>query len=195
MIKYIIFDWGEVCTHGHLLRDFSFNLSKQTNTDKEKLEKIFRELEYPYETGKISPNQFWKEFKSRTELEISVSEIQKIFLDSYSINNEMLNYLLELKKKYKLVLFSNNYEDLFTHIKKVYKLDKYFDYTFSSSDIKFKKPEKKSYKHVLGKIKAKPNEVLFVDNKEKNIIVAKQLGLKTIMFKDINQLKEILEKV
>jgi len=55
MIKYIIFDWGGVFTYGHLLKDFANNLSEKCGGDKVEIEKIFREAEFPYETGQINP--------------------------------------------------------------------------------------------------------------------------------------------
>jgi len=37
--------------------------------------------------------------------------------------------------------------------------------------------------------------VLFIDNKEKNIVGAKNLGMNTARFESINPLKEILQKL
>ena len=84
---------------------------------KEKIEKVFREVEYPYETGKIIPESFWEEFKNKLDVHLSKEEIQKIFLNSYVLNFPMLELAKELKKKYKLVLLTNNYEDMFGFIK------------------------------------------------------------------------------
>jgi FMN phosphatase YigB (HAD superfamily) len=145
MIKYLIFDWGGVCTHGHLLRDFSDNLAIRTGMKKEEIESVFRESEYPYETGNVSPEKFWDDFKEKLGLTIELGEIKSVFLNSYVLNQEVLDYILELKKRYEIVLFTNNYEDLFSFIKKNYNLEKYFDFMFSSSDIKHKKPEAEAY--------------------------------------------------
>lgn len=138
MIKYIIFDWGGVFTHGHLIKDFSENLSKKCGKGKEQIEKVFREAEYPYETGKIVPESFWEDFRKKLAVELAKEEIQKIFLNSYTLNFPMLELAKELKKKYKLALLTNNYEDMFGFIKSKYDLEGYFDYLFSSSDIKDK---------------------------------------------------------
>jgi len=192
MIKCIIFDWGGVFTHGHLIKDFAQNLSKECKENSQKIEEVFRELEFPYETGKIKPSDFWKEFQKRLNLEMSQKEIQNIFLNSYDINLDMLEYAKKLRKKHKLILLTNNYEDMFDFIKSKYKLEKYFDYLFSSSDVKDKKPNEKMYRRVLDKLKIKLQEIVFIDDKEKNIKGAEKVGFNTIHFTNIKTLKKKL---
>ncbi|MEK7128076.1 MAG: hypothetical protein AAB933_00735 [Patescibacteria group bacterium] len=111
--KYLIFDWGGVFTHGHLLKDFSANLSVKCEKSKEEIEKVFRELEFPYETGKVSPAEFWENFRNKLGVKMAAREIQNMFLNSYVVNFPMLEYAKELKKKYKLILLTNSYEDMF----------------------------------------------------------------------------------
>ena len=79
MIKYIIFDWGGVFTHGHLLKDFAKNLSDKCGKNKNAIEKIFREAEYPYETGQVIPELFWDDFRKKLNINLTKEEIQKIF--------------------------------------------------------------------------------------------------------------------
>ena len=193
MIKYLIFDWGGVCVHGHALKDFARDLAEKTGKDKDEIESAFRELEYPYETGKISPDKFWSDLKQGLNLDLPAEEIQSVMLHSCDLSNrEVLDLIVELKKKFTIVLLSNNYEDLFAHTQKFYSFEKYFDRVFSSSGIGFKKPEREAYEHVLKHLEAKPEEVVFIDDKEKNVVGANGLGIKTIHFKDSRQLEEEL---
>ncbi len=52
--------------------------------------------------------------------------------------------------------------------------------------------EDKIFNHVLNSLKINPEESVFIDDKEKNLIFSKKLGINTILFKDYNQLKEEL---
>jgi epoxide hydrolase-like predicted phosphatase len=194
MIKYIIFDWGGVFTHGHLIKDFAKNLSNRCGKSKGEIEKVFREAEYPYETGKIVPESFWENFRKRLDIKISKEEIQRIFLNSYILNYPMLELAEKLKKKYKLVLLTNNYEDMFDFIKSKYKLEKYFDYLFSSSGIKDKKPNKGIYQFIIEQLKINPREAIFIDDKEKNIEGASEAGFNAIKFESIEKLIKALKK-
>jgi HAD superfamily hydrolase (TIGR01509 family) len=190
MIKYLIFDWGGVCTHGHLLKDFAKNLSAKTGIDENEIEIIFREAEYPYETGKISPDEFWQQFYYKFKPNISREKTMGIFLNSYRLNKDVLDFILELRKDHKIVLFTNNYEDMFIFMKNNYNLDKYFDYVFSSSDMKNKKPEAEAYRYLLSKLRIEPREAVFIDDKERNIIGAKDAGIRTILFENLTKLKQ-----
>jgi glucose-1-phosphatase len=190
MITTIIFDWGGVCTYGHLLKDFSASLSKKINLTKEQIEQKLREDEPLYELGKIDPKKFWKDFVIKIDNKISAKEAQKLFHSSYKTNENMLNFILSLRKKYKIILLTNNYSDLFEKMKEIYDLDKYFDKVYSSSELNTKKPKLEIYQWILKDLKVKANECIFVDDKEDNVLAAKKLGIKSIQFKNINQFKK-----
>lgn len=196
-IKYIIFDWGGVCSHNNPLKDFVRDLSAKTGKSATGIENVFRELEYPFETGKITPYEFWEDLRNKLDIsELSVSDIQSVMLHSCDLSNrEVLDYILELKRNFKIVLFSNNYEDLFTHYQELYDFKKYFDFTFSSSAIGHKKPEPEAFQHVLRELNANPDEVVFVDDKEKNVVGASDLGIPTVHFKNYQQFKSEMEKI
>ena len=194
MLKYLIFDWGGVFAPGHLLKDFSNNLARIIGGEAEQYEKVFRAMEFPYETGEIDPVEFWQNFIREAKLKIPIDEVRNIFFNSYNIDSEMLEYAQELKKIYKIVLFTNNYQDLFVYIKSKYNLEKYFDHLFASSEIKFKKPDSRSYEFVLRELGIEANEAVFIDDKEKNVVAAGELGFKTILFQNLAQLKNELQK-
>lgn len=189
MIKNIIFDWGGVCTYGHLLEDFSKKLAGMIGHDAKTIENAFRELEYPYETGVIPPDIFWRQFKEKLHLGQTIEELQSVFYASYDLNKDVLNLVGLLRSNYNTVLLTNNYEDMFTYIRTHYELDQYFEQLYSSSGIKRKKPEMISYTHVMNKLGIKPEEAVFIDDKEKNVAAAKQRGMHTIHFKNIKQLE------
>ena len=61
-----------------------------------------------------------------------------------------------------------------------------------------RKPDINIYKYVLEKIKKEPEECVFIDDREANLIAPKNLGIKTILFHTReqceNELKLLLEK-
>jgi FMN phosphatase YigB (HAD superfamily) len=48
---------------------------------------------------------------------------------------------------------------------------------------------------MLKKLNSKPNECIIIDDEESNLLPAKKLGIKTILFKNPKQLKEQLESL
>jgi len=191
-IKALIFDFGGVCTVGHLLKDFSLRLSAQCSYSKDDIERVFREFDRPYETGEISPEEFWGKFKHKLNLELSMNELQKLFFGSYRINQDVLDLIKQSRNKYKTVLFTNNYQDLFEYIKQQYDLSDYFDILISSSSMHLRKPEEVAYWYLLKRLGLIAEECVFIDDKQKNIDSAKSLGINGVVYGDFQQLKQEL---
>ena len=72
-------------------------------------------------------------------------------------------------------------------------MNEYFHHLISSSEVKSKKPAEEMYHHVIAKYKVKPENSIFIDDKEKNVETAKKLGFNCIVFTNCNQLKDELK--
>ena len=57
------------------------------------------------------------------------------------------------------------------------------------------KPDLEIFNEIIKKLNVKAEECVYIDDLEKNIPPAIQLGMKTILFKDIKQMKKALEKI
>lgn len=84
--------------------------------------------------------------------------------------------------RYEFVLLSNDVSEWSAYITEYHGLDKYFKHKIVSGDVKCRKPEKRIYEIALEKIGKKPEECLFVDNTGKNLMVAQEIGIMTVMF-------------
>lgn len=63
-----------------------------------------------------------------------------------------------------------------------------FDFTVLSYQVGFAKPDPEIYDIALKRLKGiKPNEVVFLDDQEKCLTAARQLGIKTILVKNFSQ--------
>lgn len=49
-----------------------------------------------------------------------------------------------------------------------------------------------AFVHILQKIKAKPEECLFIDDLEKNVALAREVGMQGIVYTDLPQLQSAL---
>lgn len=85
-------------------------------------------------------------------------------------------------EQYEFVLLSNDVSEWSAYITEYHGLDKYFKHKIVSGDVKCRKPDKKIYEIALEKIGKKPEECLFVDNTGKNLMVAQEIGIMTVMF-------------
>lgn len=56
----------------------------------------------------------------------------------------------------------------------------HFERLFFSGPLRLGKPDRRIYEHVLQELGARPDDVVFIDDKAENIEAARQLGLRTV---------------
>ena len=84
--------------------------------------------------------------------------------------------------QYEFVLLSNDVSEWSAYITEYHGLDKYFKHKIISGDVKCRKPDREIFELALERIGKKPEECLFIDNTEKNLLVAQELGIVPVMF-------------
>ena len=191
MIKTLIFDFAGVITTTALFPRVAEVFGNKVEMGKEAFYKILKSKEKEYLLGNSTTEDFWKAVCQDTD--ISYDEFIKE-ISWYKINDEVLNLLRRLKDKYELVLLSDNYDALFQAMSNDKRLQGIFDYSFYSHQLHMVKmyDEEKIFNFVLKTIKADPENCIFIDDKEINLTPASRLGMHTILFKDIIQLKKEL---
>lgn len=191
-IKTIIFDFG-----GVLIDLFPLETVKAFDEvsplDVLSLyESGFRDPEYKgIEVSSLSVNQFRDFLKKSLELDISDHDLDNIWnMMLKSISPEKIEFVRSLSEKYELALLSNTnkiHKDFF-EIECIRAfgekgLMEVFDKLYYSHEIKFRKPSKEVFKYVLDDLSREASECLFIDDSVENIMTAKELGFKTLLFK------------
>ena len=67
-----------------------------------------------------------------------------------------------------------------------------FDHVFLSNEIGLIKPDIEKYKYVLSKLDTKPKNCIFIDDKIKNLIPAREIGIIVIKFESFKKFEEDL---
>ena len=100
----------------------------------------------------------------------------------------MENALMKLSEKFICVIATSadhsDTEDMKKALKRV-GAEKYFTYFFSQKELGFKKPDVRFFKSVAEKINEKPGNCTMIGNLyEKDIVGAKNAGMKTVLFNE-----------
>ncbi|MBZ1345440.1 MAG: HAD family phosphatase [Candidatus Nealsonbacteria bacterium] len=190
MIKAILFDVGEV------LLSNPFEEVFQKIADKLKIEagalNEFR-LEYHQRltTGRISVECFLTKLREKFNLDIKEEEIKKIWEESYlevrTLNQELLEIVKKLKKKYRVGLISNIY-DFCAKINAERGFGVAFEPAIMSYEVGLAKPEKEIFELALKRLNLEADECVFIDNKEKNLESPRKMGFKVFHFQNNAQL-------
>ncbi|MBL4664329.1 MAG: HAD family phosphatase [Flavobacteriaceae bacterium] len=157
-----------------------------------------------FETGEISADYFRNYLISHLGEAISHASVDQawnaMLLD---LPKERIDFLMELKKHYKIYLFSNTnaiHLDAFkTIIKNQYGdadlLEKVFHKTYYSHLIQKRKPNPSAFQFILDDLNLKPEEVVFIDDSIQHVEGAKSIGINAYHLVDtdvINLLNGIL---
>lgn len=137
-------------------------------------------------------NDFWKEAalgqKSSQEFfrsigcTVNIKEIEEEYLDTIEIDEAFFDIVHDLKKEYKLVLLSNDISEWSVFLRRKYGLDELFDEILISGDIGFLKPDIRIFHNILERLGMTPTMCYYIDDREKNLYAASQLGMRGILF-------------
>ncbi len=105
---------------------------------------------------------------------------------------KVLDLAGKLREKYKTAYYTNYPEDYWMFIAKKFDLKPYFDFGIVSYQFKTRKPEPKGFKIILKHFNVKPEEAVFIDDKEKNVKAAAELDINTI---HLTNRKKIVDKL
>jgi len=195
MIKAILCDLGNVIINVH--DDIKIRNIKKYSSKSEKFIKNFlsnSKARKDFDRGKISAIQLYKNLKSNLNLKLSFRQFKKVWCSYFSRREEMERLIKKLKKNYKLILLSNTDEIHFAYIKNKYKILDIFDGFVLSYKVGYTKPSPLIYLHAIKKVKTFPIQMLYIDDIPGFVKVAKLFGIKSIQYKNFNQLKSKLKQ-
>ena len=196
MYKNIIFDLGNV------LLDFNPRDYLKNKISDDKLEDVFKAVFTSEEwimldRGTITEKEAINNIIRRNSTYIK--EINLAFESWYDILKpieESINILMSLKKNgYKIYYLSNFHQLAFAEVTKKNSFFELFDGGVVSYEEKLIKPEEDIYKLVLDRYKLNPSETIFIDDTKVNVDAANSIGIKGILFKDSEKLREELNSL
>jgi putative hydrolase of the HAD superfamily len=97
--------------------------------------------------------------------------------------------------KYIMAALNNESGEINEYRIKQFKLKDYFEVFFSSCYLGVRKPDIAIYRRVMDITQRDPSACVMIDDRELNLECARELGLKTILVKNLEQLKEDLAKL
>ncbi len=196
MIKAIIFDFGNVIYHfdNNIFLEKISNSSDKTASELSEL--IYNsDLPIQYETGLISSEKFFNEITRICDLSISKIKFIKVYTDIFTPIQTTINLIRSLKCIYKIALLSNTNEWDFEHIIKTCEVYNLFDAVSLSFKVKAMKPDNRIFLDSISKLKLKPEECVYIDDIERYVEAAKQIGINGIHYVSYEKLISSLEKL
>lgn len=176
----VIFDLGDVL--------FTWSAETKTTISPKLLKKILRSLTwFEYEKGNLTEDGAYEAVAR--EFGVPASEVASAFQgarDSLQRNPALIALIKELKERYGIKVFamSNISAPDWEVLREKATPEEWalFDRVFTSAEARERKPNLGFYKHVLRETGVDPLQTVFVDDKLENILTARSLGIKGIVF-------------
>lgn len=182
MIKTIIFDIGGVITNTDFKALYT-NFANRVGLTPEFVINYHKTKLEPLLLGDIGMEQFWKDMVDAgadPSLDLRAIWIEE-GLKNGERNDELLDIVGKLRKKYSVGVLTNlTYSRLLLDEKR--DLYSNFDYAVLSCTEHLKKPDPAFYKLALEKSSSKPEEAIFIDDREECILAAKAVGINAITY-------------
>ncbi len=144
--------------------------------------------------GVISKDELNRRFARNTGLsETEIASLMRIVVDTLPLKPETLPLMDELRQLgYRLFCLSNMPVDHFDHLKKIFDFWEKFDGIVISGQVKLVKPEAEIYRYLLEAFSLEPSTCIFLDDSPKNIAAAQKVGIRGIVFRDVDSSREEL---
>ncbi|MEU4476018.1 HAD family phosphatase [Micromonospora sp. NPDC023888] len=111
-------------------------------------------------------------------------------------NKEFLDYLRELRADgFRLALLTNNVREWEQRWRAQIPVDELFSVVVNSAHEGVRKPDPRIYRILLGRLDARAEQCLFVDDDAANCAAARQLGIRTVQFTHTAQAVESLDEI
>ncbi len=145
-----------------------------------------------YEEGLISSDDFCEEIRRLSEVPLTNEQIKEawnaILID---VPAPRVDFLLKLKERYNLYLFSNtnqfNYDCFTAHLKQKYGFDFFetiFKAAYFSHILHIRKPKVEGFQRIMQEQQLNPAETLFIDDSPQHVEGARRCGLQAYHLQD-----------
>ncbi|MFX1298525.1 MAG: HAD family hydrolase [Promethearchaeota archaeon] len=156
---------------------------------KEFLEKIFDKYYYPFQKneGVLPPKK------------VNVEYYLEIWFELYSmlthLSSDMAETIERLHKAGYVVSLMSNTFDIHAKSNLLKGFYDIFDHVFLSNEIGLIKPDMDKYKYVLKKLDTSPKKCIFIDDKIRNLVPARELGIIVLRFESFEKFKTQLKEL
>ena len=195
-LRAVIFDYGMVLT-GPPDTEAHDAMVRITGLPADRFETLYWTDRHAYDEGKLTGIAFWQKFLRDANLDLAPSAVDE--LNQYDArmwttqNPAMVAWQGRLKQHgLRTAILSNMGDSVLESIKREFDWISRFDVLVWSYQLHMAKPDPEIYLYTLQRLGTRPDETLFLDDKQVNVDAAVDLGMKAIQFSDVEKLRRDL---
>lgn len=198
MIHAVLFDFDGVLTTDRSGSQSTIrSLAYHTGLDGETLRRAYARHNEALLQGAITHGDMWGEFCEEVGAEIDDDLLHIAFCET-PLDCEMLNLVEEIHQHCHTALVTDNKADRVAAIFEQHHLFDLFDTVAISAEVGSGKSSTAIFQQVLEELAVSAQDCLFIDNTAENLIVPRQMGMRTLLFDDVRRdmtpLKALLQE-
>ena len=145
------------------------------------------------EMGEISKKEHWKIILRKFGREdMNVEEIDEIFWSGDCLDQDLMDYIKSLRRKYRIGFLSNAFESAREAVEEQFHFLHNFDLSIFSYEVRLRKPDVRIYHLMCEGLHTSPEQAVFIDDLLPNVEGARQAGLYGIHYQGLGELKKEL---
>jgi HAD superfamily hydrolase (TIGR01509 family) len=126
--------------------------------------------------GRMDTDAFWQRMGVDPSLEDA-------YLAGHRLIEGTLDWLPQLKQRYgRVACLSNDVASWSLKLRQRFGLEGWIDHWFISGDLGLRKPSAEIYRLAADRLGVRPQDVVFVDDRPRNLDAAKAVGFNTVLF-------------
>jgi len=192
-MKAVIFDLGGVIVDINSFVDEVLTVFQPVNEDE-----FWEEVNIEAASlckGEVSLLQFWRNVAQKWGKDIPDNILKDLWvIDSQSppcLNEGMQEIIMSLKQNYKLAILSNTMREHKIDKRGIFEL---FDVIILSYEVGLTKDDKAVFLLAADKLGVTPQECVFIDDIHQFVEVAQSVGMKGILYENVEHLQSDLRK-
>jgi putative hydrolase of the HAD superfamily len=197
-LQAVIFDYGEVLS-GPPDPQAHRNLLAIAGVKEEAFEKSYWAHRLDYDADILNGQTYWQTVARETGTSFTARQIEQLeeqdALMWMDLNPAMLAWIPRIKQAgFRLGILSNMGYGVLGYLLPRFSWLSQFDHLTWSCELGVVKPDPAIYLHTIKKLGVSPDQALFIDNLEKNIVGAEAVGLHAALFQNVEQLQRDLAR-
>ena len=195
-MKAVILDYGEVMSIPPSCQKMA-SMAAVVGVHPDVFRMLYPTNRAPYDRGDFTPASYWQKFADDAQVRLGsdqIEELRRLDVEMWStVNPKMVQWLECLSEAgLKTALLSNMIADMAVHARQTFRWLNKLTSQVLSCEVRLIKPDRAIYERCLEGLQVTPSEALFVDDKEINVQAARALGITSIHFQSVGQLRNEL---
>ncbi len=190
-LRAVVFDYGIVLS-GPPNAEAWAAMKRITGLPEERFAPFFWGDRLAYDEGKLTGITFWQKLLREAGLPLDhVEELNRWDGRLWGgANLAMVKWQQAIQQRgLRTAILSNMGDSVLEHILSKHDWVQRFDVLVWSYQLGIAKPDPEIYRHTLARLGTAPDETLFIDDRQENVEAARALGIQSIEYSTVEQLR------